>query len=49
MSDPMGDFLIRLVDLLKEDEELHAALIANIESSTQANLALAEYRRKRSQ
>ena len=40
-------FLLRIVQLIKEDEELREALLEFIRAKTDSEKALAEYRRRR--
>lgn len=45
----MKDFLERLIELVKEDKELHDAAVRLLDSLTETNLANAEYKRSRIQ
>ena len=44
MTKPFED---RLLDLIKEDPELHKAMVEFIEAQTKAKIALAELRNRR--
>lgn len=43
----MDDVLKRIVELIREDVELHTAIILLIQAETEAKMALAEWRRRR--
>lgn len=45
MSDPWKEFVTRFVELLKEDEELHTAVIGLLGAHAQAEEARADHER----